>query len=267
MYKSRTLGLNTFITLVLPMTAILLFNQVWLMDRKMERMMTNSILHGSGSHERTRRRRILRREPREKPHRTKWKVYQNAVYWINLKSPQDRELVGKHIPVAIILDNYVPACLEKVEQTRTVEILFQKIPLSLRLPHKFLLKSGWQIQNEGQVQHEGTKEKPVPDEMTIAPKIEFRIQGTIRAQDVDQAEERVGSSTWGRLVSAIRNHENIDALMPKCKANIRIRRSVRNQNDLFMLSEMSKVVELCQISSTFNVFIVWNIGWRRNCFL
>ena len=55
------------------------------------------------------------KEPREVLFRTKWKVCQNAVYWINSKSAQDRRLVFWRTSAnAIILDDSVPAdCLEK----------------------------------------------------------------------------------------------------------------------------------------------------------
>ena len=53
--------------------------------------------------------------------------------------------------------------------------------------HGNVLKSAWQVQNEGQ--HEGSAVEPVADKMTIALKIDFRIQGFSRAE-VEQYEER-----------------------------------------------------------------------------
>ena len=72
------------------------------------------------------------KEPRVVPYRTRWKVYQNAVYWINLKSAQDRGLeFWQKNSNAIILDDSVPAdWLEKVVSHQSGEILNQKIRLS-----------------------------------------------------------------------------------------------------------------------------------------
>ncbi len=69
------------------------------------------------------------KESREAPYRTKCNVYQNAVYWINLKHDQDRGLIlWPTNSNAIILDDSVPAdCVEKVVHHKTREILFQKI--------------------------------------------------------------------------------------------------------------------------------------------
>ena len=52
----------------------------------------------------------------EVPYRTKWKVFQNAVYWINLKGAQDNGVVpGQTHSSAMILDNSVPAdCRDSV---------------------------------------------------------------------------------------------------------------------------------------------------------
>ena len=63
------------------------------------------------------------KEPRVVPSRTKWKVYQNSVYWINLKSAQGSGLRFQQTNSnAIILDNSVPAdCLEKVVNRKSRE--------------------------------------------------------------------------------------------------------------------------------------------------
>ena len=100
-------------------------------------------------------------------------MYQNAVYWVNLKSAQTHSN-------AIILDSSVPAdCLEKAEHTKIQEILFAKVHLSPRLPRKMNLTSAWQVQ------HEGGTEKPVAVGRTLEPKIDFRIQG-IPHEEVEQ---------------------------------------------------------------------------------
>ena len=74
---------------------------------------------------------------------------------------------------------YQPTVLKNVVHTKTDAILHPKIHLSPRLPRRVILKSAWQVQNEGPVQHEG--------EMMIEPKIDFRIQGVSRAE-VEQEE-------------------------------------------------------------------------------
>ena len=72
---------------------------------------------------------------REIRHRTKWKMHQNAVHWIN----------------------FVPAdCLEKVVQyLKMKKFLHQQIHLSPRLPGRIILKKNtWKIQHKDQIQHE-----------------------------------------------------------------------------------------------------------------
>ena len=107
MWKSRTKVLKTFITLVLHMTAIL-FSELGLI---------------AGAKDSNKGRQTVfftavdpMNEPQEKVRNwTKWKVSQITVFWINLKSAQDRGLAfwQTHFH-AIILDNSVPAdCLEK----------------------------------------------------------------------------------------------------------------------------------------------------------
>ena len=52
---------------------------------------TNSIHHRRGSYERISRRRIPRRVKTTRvQHKTKWKMFQDAVYWITLRNTQDK---------------------------------------------------------------------------------------------------------------------------------------------------------------------------------
>ena len=139
--------------------------------------------------------------PRQVPDGMKWKVHQNAVYWINLQSAQDRGLIfwQKHSN-AIIFDNSVPAdCLfKKVVNLKTGEILDQKIRLSPRLPPKVFLKCVWQGQHEGQVQQESTG-RPLADQVTITPEVGQRFQGVPHEQP-QQDEENSQKRYIRRLV-------------------------------------------------------------------
>ena len=117
-------------------------------------------------------------EPRQVPNRMKWKVYRTSR--LSFKN-------GTY---------------------QNWKILDQKFHLSARLPRK-ILKIVWQIE---QVQHEGSTGELVADEMTIAPEIDFRIQG-IPHEEVEQDAEKRRKRCCRRLVSAIINHENEDALV------------------------------------------------------
>ena len=132
MWKSRTLGLNTLITLDLRITAILLFDH----DRfKKKGRQTIFFTAVDPMNEPQEDEPCDVTEPREVPQRTKWKMY-HAVHWINLKSAQDRGVAcwQTHSNVTV-LDNSVPAdCLEKVVHSNTEEIRCQKILFSLPRP-------------------------------------------------------------------------------------------------------------------------------------
>ena len=130
-------------------------------------------------------------KPRGVLYRTKWKVYQNAVYWISLKSAQDRGLAfWQTNSNAVILAKTVPAdCVEKTWYIpKLKKFCIQKIHLSPRLPRRIIFKSAWQVQNE-EVLHEGSTAELVADEMTTERKIDIRIHGKSRAQ-VEQEEEK-----------------------------------------------------------------------------
>ena len=134
-----------------------------------ERRTKHRTIHSSGSFEGTTTRRTVRRE---RPKSGNWKVYHTAVYWINLKSAQDRGLkFWRTNSNAVILDDFVPAdCHGKVVNHKTADILYQKIRLSPRPPPKVALKSAWQVR------HESTG-KPVADQVTIRPEVGSRLPG------------------------------------------------------------------------------------------
>ena len=74
-------------------------------------------------------------KPRQVPYRTRWKVYENAVYRNNLNIAQDEGLGFWQTPAnVVVLYDAVPAdCLGKVVHIKTDEILHQKIHWSPRL--------------------------------------------------------------------------------------------------------------------------------------
>ena len=50
-------------------------------------------------------------KPRIVPYKSKWKVHQNAIYWVNLPVAQKKGLTSYQTPSdAIILHDAVPAC-------------------------------------------------------------------------------------------------------------------------------------------------------------
>ena len=87
MCKSRTIGENTFITVVLDVVAVLLFNQVWLLEGQIQKEDDKPYFFTAVDPMSEPQRGELydEKEPREVLYRMKWKVHQNAVYWINLK--------------------------------------------------------------------------------------------------------------------------------------------------------------------------------------
>ena len=160
---------------------------------------------------------------------------------------------------AIILDNSVPAdCLEKVVDVKTEEIQYQKIHLSPRLPRRIVVKSAWQVQKEGQVQHEGSTGEPA--------EIDFRIQGISRAE-VEQDEEKSRKHYLGRLVSAIMNHKKENALIAElqCKHPF----TPFSEESKQMIHTLGKVegFELCEISPKISMSSSCEILDRRNCSL
>ena len=67
-------------------------------------------------------------KPRKIHSKSKWKLIQDAIYWITLKKAQDKGLTFWQIRCpAIIHHDFVPAdCIEKVASTTSEEIMYQK---------------------------------------------------------------------------------------------------------------------------------------------
>ena len=97
-------------------------------------------------------------------------------------------------------DNSVQAdCHEKVFIPKPKRFCIKRFSCRHVCHEKNIFKSPRQVQNEGQVQHEGSTGEPVADEMTMEPKINFRIQGKSRAE-VEQDDEKSRKQHIARLV-------------------------------------------------------------------
>ena len=64
-------------------------------------------------------------KPRKVQFKNQWKVFQDAIHWINPRKAQDEGLgLWQTRSNAIVLFDSVPAdCIERVEKTKTEEIL------------------------------------------------------------------------------------------------------------------------------------------------
>ena len=121
---------------------------------------------------------------------------------------------------SIIIYDPVPAnSVEKVANTQTKEILYQKVSLSPRPPPKITLNDTWQVQREFSHQRGASTVRPFADD-EIELKIDFRIRGSPQA-----AVEKEDEWTRGlrRLVHPFKNHPNQDALI----ADVVLSNSVR----------------------------------------
>ena len=130
-------------------------------------------------------------KPRNVLCRTKWKVYQNAIYWINLKSAEKTgSAFWQNHSNAIISDNSVLAdCLESVVRTKSEEIQYQTTHFSPRLPPKVILKSAWQARLQDHDQRGTSAGQLAAHEETMKPEIESSSQGLLRVE-VEQEEEK-----------------------------------------------------------------------------
>ena len=120
-----------------------------------QRWKTNSFLHTSQSDAqgRSRRRTTKRRlHETDKEHkRSKWKHYQDAVYWVTLATAQDKVLQFWHTrPNAIVV--YTVLC-HQIASTKLFlkweRVLFERLSTPRR-PPKVVLKSSWQTQQQQQ---------------------------------------------------------------------------------------------------------------------
>ena len=81
-------------------------------------------------------------QPRVVLYKPKLMIYQNAVYWVNLPEVQKGRLTFYQTRSnAITFQNFVSADrIEKVLNTRTKEILYEKVYFSPRSPPKFFFQ-------------------------------------------------------------------------------------------------------------------------------
>ena len=114
-------------------------------------------------------------------YKTEWKVYQDAVYWINLKKRSGKgSAFWQNRSNAVILHDSVPAdSLEKVVNTKTGEILYQKASLSPR-----------PVQREDYHQRGTSTGRPVADEGKMELQIDSRIQGISHAAVEQEQDSR-----------------------------------------------------------------------------
>ena len=83
--------------------------------------------------------------PRIAPYKNTWKHLQNTVFWCNLKLAQEKDVqfyqTGSH---AVVLYNTLPAaCIETAVCMKTQDELYQKVPITPRVP-RVVLKSNSQ---------------------------------------------------------------------------------------------------------------------------
>ena len=84
------------------------------------------------------------------PYKSKWKVHENEVYWVNVPVAQKKALTFYQTQSnAMILHNSVPAdCIERVVNMKSEEMLFESARLSPRPPPKKVLQRAWQVRYE-----------------------------------------------------------------------------------------------------------------------
>ena len=89
-------------------------------------------------------------QPRVVPYKSKWKVHQSGVYWVNLPVAQKKGLTFYQTQSnAIILHDSVPAdCIERVVNMKSKEILYESAYFSSRPPPKIVPKTAWQVRHE-----------------------------------------------------------------------------------------------------------------------
>ena len=109
-------------------------------------------------------------------------MFQDAICWINLRNAQKKGPAH---------DSVAADCLERVADTRTEEILYQKVSLSPRPPPTVTLKDTWQAQREDYHQHGTTTGRLVADEGKTEPKIDLRIPGIPHAAVEQDEDDRI----------------------------------------------------------------------------
>ena len=130
-------------------------------------------------------------KPRKVHYKSKWKVTQDAKNWINLRKAQAKGFkFGQTRSNATILYDSAPAdCIERVVNTKTTEILYEKASLSPRPPPKVIIMEAWQVQRDDLHQRGTSKRKPVADEEKKELKIDLRVQGIQQTKMKTEREE------------------------------------------------------------------------------
>ena len=101
--------------------------------------------------------------------------------------------------------------------TKTEEILPQKVSLSPRPPPGIILKDAWQVQHEDDHQRGTSTARLVADEGKTEPKIGFRIQGIPHAAVGQDEDDRIRLIRM--LVHQVKNLAHKDALIADMQKN------------------------------------------------
>ena len=159
---------------------------------------------------------------------------------------------GKHILMLVPFTTlYQPTVFEQVVHTKTGEILDHKILLSPRLPPKVILKSVWQVQDEGQVQQESTG-RQVADQVTITPEVGLRFQG-VPHEEPQQDEENSQKRYIGRLAHGMMLHPNKNALIAEMQSNSPYTTFSEESKQMIHTQGNTEGFKLCQITHKFQV--------------
>ena len=207
----------------------------------------------SGSHERTTRRRTLRRDNTTKG--TIQHLVENVPECSVLSQP---EKCSKRHSNAIILDSSVPAdCSWKsgtYQNSRNpiCKGSFVTTSATKNEPHKCLASStrGWYGETCCSREDVRTKDRFQNSRNTTREKLN-KTKKKVRNNTL----EDLWVQSWIMKLNMLRK--------PNCKANIRVRCSARNQNDLFTLKERSKASNCAKISPKFTIKKGANRGARR----
>ena len=153
---------------------------------------------------------------------------------------------GKPDPILFIFHDSEPAdCVEEVVNTKTKEILYQKVSLSPRPPPRIILKDTWQVQLEDSHQLCTSTARPVAEEEKTELKIDLRIQGIPQAA-VEQEDERTREV---RRSVHLKNHPNKDALTADMQKYCTYNPCSEESKKIFHNLGNVECFELCEMSS------------------
>ena len=138
-------------------------------------------------------------KPRIAPYNNIWKLLQNTVFWCNLKLA----------PHAVVLHNtLLAACIEKAVCVKTQDELYQKVPLTPRVP-RVVLKSNSQYGQQDPQSHEARSSwDPSSDSKsygeTCSNILDYRISG-VPLSAVEQ-QNTTRENKVKKLIEKFENH-------------------------------------------------------------